>query len=49
MIVASGDERISFEELLQRIVHEKGIQADWVTSVAIPIFNGKGDIMNCYL
>ena len=34
-------------ELCQRIQHEKRMPEDWATSMAIPIFKGKGDIMNC--
>ena len=34
-------------ELCQRIQDEKGMPADWSTSVAIPISRGKRDIMNC--
>ena len=35
-------------ELCHRILDGKGMPAaDWATSVEIPIFKGKGDIMNC--
>ena len=34
-------------EVCLRILDVKGIPADWATSVTIPIFRGKGDIMNC--
>ena len=34
-------------EHCQRILDEKGMPADWATSVVIPIFRGKEDIMNC--
>ena len=48
MILASGDFEIRvLMQLCQRILDEKGMIADWVTSVAIPILGGKGDIMNC--
>ena len=34
-------------ELCQRISDENGMPADWATSVVIPSFKGKGDIMYC--
>ena len=34
-------------KLCQRILDGKGMPEDLATSVAIPIFGGKGDIMNC--
>ena len=33
-------------EYCQRILDENGMPVDWATSVAIPIFKGKGDMMN---
>ena len=48
MIPASGDVGIRvLMELCHRILDGKGMPADWATSVAIPIFKGKGDIINC--
>ena len=47
MILASGDRSKVYMELCQRILDGKGMPADWATSVAIPIFKGKRDIMNC--
>ena len=48
MIVASGDIGIRvLMKLCQRILDGKGMPADLVASVTIPIFKGKGDIMNC--
>ena len=48
MILASGDVRIRvLMEPYHGILDEKGMAEDWTTSVAIPIFKGKGDIMNC--
>ena len=48
MIVAGG--RIAEEvmlQLCQRVLDGKGIPNEWKTSVVVPIFNGKGDVMNC--
>ena len=48
MIVAGG--RIAEEVMLQfcqRVLGGKGIPNEWKTSVVVPIFNGKGDVMNC--
>ena len=48
MILASGDVGIrALMELCQRILDGKEMPADWATSVAIPILQVKGDIMNC--
>ena len=48
MILASGDVGIRvLMELRQKIVDGNGMPANWVTSVTIPIFKGKGNIMNC--
>ena len=48
MIQASGDVGIwVLIELCQGILDGKGMPKDWATSVAIPIFIEKGDIMNC--
>ena len=48
MILASGDVGIRvLMEVCQRILDGKGMPEDWATSVAIPIFKGKGDITNC--
>ena len=46
MILASGD--IGIRALVECLIilEGKGMPEDWVTSVAIPIFKGKGD-MNC--
>ena len=48
MILASGD--IGIIELMEschNIQDGKGMPANWATSVAISIFKGKGDIVNC--
>ena len=36
-------------QLCQRVLDGKGIPDEWKTSVVVPIFNGKGDVMNCGL
>ena len=47
-ILASGDVGMRvLMELCHAILDGKGIPEDWPTSVSIPIFRGKGDIMNC--
>ena len=48
MIVAGG--RIAEEvmlQLCQRVLDGKGIPDEWKTSVVVPIFKGKEDVMNC--
>ena len=48
MIVAGG--RIAEEvmlQLCQRVLDGKGIPNEWKTSAVVPIFKGKGDVMNC--
>ena len=48
MILGSGDVGIRvLMELCHRILDRKGMPEDWATSVAIPIFKEKGDIMSC--
>ena len=48
MILASGDILIKMlMDLFQRILDGIGMPEDWATSVAIPIFEGNGDVMNC--
>ena len=47
MIVAGG--RIAEEVMLhlcQRVVGGKGIPDEWKTSIVVPIFKRKGDVMN---
>ena len=34
-------------ELCQQVLEGKGMPADWGLSVVVPIFKGKGDVMNC--
>ena len=48
MIVAGG--RIAEEvmlQLCQRVLNGKRIPNEWKTSVVVPVFKGKGDVMNC--
>ena len=48
MILAGGDVGIrALMEPCLKIQDGKGMPADLVTSIAIPIFIGKGDVMNC--
>lgn len=48
MIDASGETGISVvAELCQRVLDGEGIPEEWKTSIAIPIFKGKGDVLNC--
>ena len=34
-------------QLCQQVLDGKGIPDEWKTSVVVPIFKGKGDVMNC--
>ena len=34
-------------QLCQRVLDGKGIPDEWKTSVVVPIFKGKRDVMNC--
>ena len=50
MVVAGG--RIAEEVMLQlclRVLDGTGIPDEWKTCVVVPIFKGKGDVMNCGL
>jgi len=48
IIMASGKigENVMMQ-LCQRVLDENGIPDKWKTSVVVPIFKGKGDVMNC--
>ena len=47
MIVASGKIGVKvMMELCQRVLDGRGMP-DWKTSVIVPIFKGKGDVMSC--
>ena len=48
MIIASGEIGIQVMlEICQRVLDGLGIPAEWKTSVLIPIFKGRGDVMDC--
>ena len=48
MIVASGEIGIKMmTELCQRVLDGRGMADEWKTSVIVPIFKGKGDVMSC--
>jgi len=34
-------------KLCQRVLDGKGMSDEWKTSVVVPIFKGKGNVMNC--
>ena len=48
MIAASGEvgEKV-MRELCQRVLDGKGMPDDWKTSMVVPIYKGKGDVLNC--
>ena len=46
MIVASGEIGVKvMMELCQRVLDDRGMPGEWQTSVIVPIFKGKGDVM----
>ena len=46
MIVASGKIGVDVMiELCQRVLDGRGMPDEWKTSVIVPIFKGKGDVM----
>ena len=48
MMVASGEIGVKvIMELCQRVLDGRGMPDEWKTSVIVPIFKGKGDIMSC--
>ena len=48
MIVASGEIGVKvMMELCQNVLDGRGMPDDWKTSVIVPIFKGKGDVMSC--
>ena len=48
MIVASGEIGVKvMVELCQRLLDGKGMPDEWKTSVIVPIFKGKDDVMSC--
>ena len=47
-IVASGKIEIKvMMEVCQRVLDGRGMPDEWKTSVIVPIFKGKGDVMSC--
>ena len=48
MIVASGGIGVKMMmELCQRVLDGRGMPGEWKTSVIVPIFKGKGDVISC--
>ena len=48
MIRASGEVGVKvMMDLCQRVLYGKGMPDEWKTSVIVPIFKGKGDVMSC--
>ena len=48
MIVASGKFGVGvMKKPCQRMLDGKGMPDEWKTSVVVPIFKGKGDVMDC--
>ena len=48
MIVASGEIGVKvMMELCQRVLDRRGMPNEWKTSVILPVFKGKGDVISC--
>ena len=48
MIAASGEIRVKvMREMCQRVLNGREMPDEWKTSVIMPIFKGKGDVMSC--
>ena len=48
MIVASGEIGVKvMMELCQRVLDGRGMPDEWKTSVIVPIFKRRGDVMSC--
>ena len=48
MIIASGTYSVGvMKKLCQRVLDGEGMPEEWKTSVVVPIFKGKGDVMDC--
>ena len=48
MIIASGTFGVgAMKKLCQRVFDGKGMPEEWKTSVVVPIFKGKADVMDC--
>ena len=49
MTIASGKFGVGvIKKLCQRVCDGKGMPEEWKTSVVVPIFKGKGDVMGCW-
>ena len=47
-IIASGKFGVGvIKKLCQRVFDGKGMPKEWKTGVVVPIFKGKGDVMDC--
>ena len=48
MIVASGENGVKvMMELCQRVLDGRGMPDEWKTSVIVPFFKGKSDVISC--
>ena len=48
MIIASGNFAVGvIKKLCQRVLDGKGMPEKWKTRDVVPIFKGKGDVMDC--
>ena len=48
IIIASGTFGVGvMKKLCQRVLDGEGMPKEWKTSVVVPIFKGKGDVMDC--
>ena len=48
MIRSSGERGVKvMREICQRVMDGEGLPNDWKTSVVVPIYKGKGDVMSC--
>ena len=49
VIIASGTFGVGvMKKLCQRVLDGEGMPEEWKTSVVVPIFKGKGDVMDCW-
>ena len=48
ILTASGETGIKvMMELCQQVLNERGMPINWEMSVMVPVFKGKGNVMNC--
>ena len=48
MIIARGKFGVGvMKKFCQRVLDWKGMPEEWKTSVVVPIYNGKGGVMDC--